>query len=70
MRFVELSDAETLLKIMVNFEKVAYIRPYKRSGFGLRKAGTVLYMDNNEFIVVEEEYSTIIDLLGDNVWKS
>ena len=64
MKFIELTDVDNAVqKVLINMDNIIYIRANHRKGFGLKAAGAIIYLNNNEYIRVEEEYNTIKEII-------
>jgi hypothetical protein len=63
MKFIELTDVDTHnSKVMINVDMIVIISVNNRKGFGLRPAGAIIRLKNNEYVRVEEEYNTIKEM--------
>lgn len=63
MRFIELTDVDnTFSKVLINMEKIVFVRANNRKGIGHRPAGAIVYLEYNEHIRVQEEYSVILKI--------
>lgn len=64
MKFIELTDVDKLdSKVLINMNKIVFVRANHRKGIGLKPAAAIVYVENDEYIRVKETYEEIKEII-------